>query len=271
MPELPEVQTIVDDLKKKVLDRTFLDVWTDEKKLIKKDFDSFKKEITGARIKNIFRKGKNIVFELSGGLSMLTHLKMTGHYLYDNWNTDDGMNSFIHVKFFLDNGKTLALSDLRKFAKIELKKTEEINKDLKKIGPDPFEINFEEFKKRLARKRKIKQVLMDQELVSGIGNIYSDEILWQARVHPERKAQDLSEEELKKIYDFSKIVLKKALDARGSSISDYRDISGEKGSFGDIRKVYKRAGQPCSRCGTKIARKMIGQRSSHFCPSCQKL
>jgi formamidopyrimidine-DNA glycosylase len=270
MPELPEVQTIVNDLNEQVLERTFLDVWTDEKKIIKKSWDLFKKELRGRKIKNVYRKGKNIIFELSGDYSMLTHLKMTGHYLYDNWNKDDKMNSFIHVKFFLDNNKILALSDLRKFAKVELKKTEEIKKDLKRIGPDPFEINLNQFKNRL-KNGKIKQVLMNQELVSGIGNIYSDEILWEAKVHPEKKVKELSDKEFEDIYEFSKKVLKTALKARGSSISDYRDLEGKKGYYGDLRKVYRREGEECLRCGSKIIRKMIGQRSAHFCPSCQKL
>lgn len=270
MPELPEVQTIVDDLNKKVLNRTFVDVRADEKKIIKKDWEAFEKEIKGKKIEKIYRKGKNIIFDLSEGLSMLTHLKMTGHYLYDNWNKEDKMNSFIHVEFELDNGKLLALSDLRKFAKIELKKTEEIEKDLEGIGPDPFELNLEEFKKRITR-GKIKQALMDQGLVSGIGNIYADEILWEAKVHPEKKVKDLSEKELNGIYEFSKAILRAALTARGSSTSDYRDIAGERGKYGDVRKVYRRTGEPCSRCGNKITSKKIGQRTAHFCPSCQQL
>lgn len=269
MPELPEVQTIVEDLNKKVLGRTFVDVWADEKKIIKKSWDVFKSELIGKKIEKIFRKGKNIIFNLSGGYSMLTHLKMTGHYLYDNYDKADPMNSFIHIKFSLDNGKVLALSDLRKFAKVELKETSKIEEELEEIGPDPFEIGFEEFRKRL-RTGKIKQVLMDQKKISGIGNIYSDEILWEAKVHPEKKVQNLSEKELKEIFEASKKILKTALAARGTSISDYRDTEGKKGSYGDIRKVYRKTGKECPRCGEIIEEKKIGQRSAHFCPLCQK-
>jgi len=268
MPELPEVQTTVLGLKKKVLNRTFVDVWTDTKKLFKNiSFPDFKKEIKGKKIKKIYRRGKNIIFDLSDGLNLLVHQKMTGHFLYDKWENDP-MNSFIRVKFFLDNGKVLALSDLRKFAKIELYKT----KDLKlNLGPEPLEksFNFDKFKNVL-KKGKIKQVLMNQEIIAGIGNIYSDEILWQAKVHPEKDALKLSEKELKRIYKAMKDILKKAVDLGGTSISDYRDIEGKKGKFGDIRKVYRRESQKCPRCGAIIKRKKLGGRSAHFCPSCQK-
>ncbi|OGZ27325.1 MAG: DNA-formamidopyrimidine glycosylase [Candidatus Nealsonbacteria bacterium RIFOXYB1_FULL_40_15] len=272
MPEFPEVETTRKSLESKVLNRTFVDVWTDEPKIIKKDWSSFRKEIIGKKIVRIWRKGKNLIFDLSGGLSMLTHLKLTGHYLYDRWNEKDPMNSFVHAKFILDNGKTLALSDLRKFAKIELKKKEEIEKDLEKIGPDPFQIGSEEFEAKIRKKRgKIKQVLMDQTVVSGIGNIYSDEILWESNVHPERKTADISEKEMQDIYKSSKKILKKALEAGGTSISDFRNTEGIKGKFGEIKKAYGREGQKCFRCSSLIKRKKIGQRSAHFCPSCQKL
>jgi formamidopyrimidine-DNA glycosylase len=269
MPELPEVQTTVLGLKKKVLNRTFIDVWTDTEKLFKNiSFPKFKKEIKGKKIKNICRRGKNIIFELSEDYSMLVHLKMTGHFLYDKWE-EDKMNSFIHVKFYLDNKKILAFSDLRKFAKIELYKT----KDLKlNLGPEPLEKSFTFNKlKGVLKKGKIKQVLMNQEVIAGIGNIYSDEILWYAKVHPEKDALKLTEKELREIYKAIKSVLKKGVELRGTSISDYRDVEGKKGKFADYRKAYRREGEKCYRCGEKIVRKKIGGRSSHFCPHCQRL
>ena len=270
MPELPEVQTTVSGLKEKVLNRTFLNVWTDTEKIFKKpEFKEFKRKIKGKKIKNIERAGKNIIFKLSENCLMLVHLKMTGHFLYDNYDKTDPMNSFIRVKFFLDNNKVLALSDLRKFAKIELHKPGNLSLNL---GPDPItdDFTFEKFKSVL-KKGKIKQVLMNQEVIAGIGNIYSDEILWQAKVHPEKNALDLTEKKLKDIYKAIKEILKKALDLKGTSVSDYRDINGKKGSFGEVRKVYRKEGQKCPRCGAKIIRKKINQRSAHFCPACQKL
>jgi formamidopyrimidine-DNA glycosylase len=269
MPELPEVQTTVFGLNKKVLNRTFIDVWTDAKKLFKNiSFLKFKKEIKGKKIKKIYRLGKNIIFELSGGYFMLVHQKMTGHLLYDKWQ-EDKMNSFIHVKFYLDNNKILALSDLRKFAKIELHKTRSL---ILNLGPDPLEkeFTFSRFK-RVLKKGKIKQVLMNQEVIAGIGNIYSDEILWQAKIHPEKDALKLSDKELKRIYGAMKIILKKGVKLGGTSISDYRNIEGKKGKFGNVRKVYRKEGQKCPRCGSVIVRKKMGGRSAHFCPHCQTL
>lgn len=291
MPELPEVETTVRDLQTKVLSRTFVDVWTDFKKMIKKpgDFGQFKKELKGKKIQKIWRRGKNIIFELSQDYSLLIHQKLTGHLLVGYWVLDNGywkpkekglleekINTYIHLLFTLDNGKMLALSDLRKFAKVELWKTEELknSKELKSLGPEPLEKNFtfEKFKEVLKNKKgKIKQVLMNQKIIAGIGNIYSDEALWAARVHPFKDVSKLKEEELKRIYQALKKILKKAIEVKGESISDFRRISGEKGGFDPLRKVYRREGEKCSRCGTIIQRKKIAGRSTHFCPKCQKL
>jgi len=274
MPELPEVETTVKDLQTKVLSRTFVDVWTDAKKIVKKprDFEEFRKQLKSKKIQKIWRRGKNIILELSEGYSLLIHQKLTGHLLYGEWKKDR-VNTYIHLKFFLDNGEILALSDLRKFAKVELWKTEELLEELENLGPEPLtkDFTFEKFKEVLKDKRgKVKQVLMDQKVIAGIGNIYSDEILWAARVHPFRGVSGLNEGELKRIYQALKKILKKAIELRGESISDYRDPSGRKGKFDKMRKVYRREGENCSRCGTIIQRKKIAGRSAHFCPICQK-
>jgi len=270
MPELPEVETTVRGLQK-VLNRTFVGVWTDSKKQIKMDLAKFKKELKGKKIKKIYRRGKNIIFNLSDDYSLLIHQKMSGHLLYDKWDIKDKYNSYIHLKFTLDNKKTLALSDLRKFAKVELKKTKDILEDLKVLGPEPLEITFNEFKETLkGKKGKIKQVLMKQEVIAGIGNIYADEILWETKIHPFRDVSKLAEQELKDVYKAIRQVLKKALQLGGTSTSDYRNINGKKGTFGDERKVYRKEGEPCYRCKTKIQRKKINNRSTCFCPKCQK-
>lgn len=290
MPELPEVETIVNDLKKILLKRRIVDVWSDTKKLIKQpDFEIFKKQVRELEIINIRRRGKNILIDLSDNFTLLIHQKLTGHLLYGKWTIqknkvvpllhgalDDPMNNFIHVIFYLDNNYQLALSDLRKFAKIILAKTDEIEnlKEIKEIGPDPLDKNFDfkTFKKVIKKQRgKIKQVLMEQKVIAGIGNIYSDEILWWAKIHPLRTTASLTDEELKKLYHYTLEVLKTAIKARGSSVSDYRDPKGEKGSYDQIRRVYRRENQKCYRCGTLIKRIKIGGRSSCYCPICQKL
>lgn len=265
MPELPEVETTVKGLQK-VLNRAFVDIWTDIGKFKKL------KQLKGKKVKKIWRRGKNIIFEFSDGYSLLIHQKMTGHFLYGNWKRDKA-NKYIHLKFLLDNKKILALSDLRKFAKAELWKTQDLIKKLSFLGPEPLSksFTFNKFKEIIKKKGRIKQLLMNQELIAGIGNIYSDEILWQAKVHPFKQAFELTEKELKDIYRYIKVVLKKAVKLGGTSISDYRDTKGEKGSFEKIRKIYRREGENCSRCRTKIKRAKLGSRSTHFCSQCQKL
>jgi len=274
MPELPEVETTVKGLQK-ALNRAFISVWTDSEKIIKKlDFKKFKKEIKNKKINKVWRRGKNIIFELSGGYSLLIHQKLTGHLLYDRWKRDK-VNDYIHLKFFLDNGKVLALSDLRKFAKVELWKTEELlsSKDFRKLGPEPLDesFTFEKFKSLLINKKaKIKQILMDQDIIAGIGNIYSDEILWWAKIHPFRSGAELNEKELKDVYKYIKLVLNRAIKLKGTSVSDYRDIKGEEGQFKKLIKVYQRENEKCFRCGTEIKRVKMGGRSAHFCPFCQQ-
>jgi formamidopyrimidine-DNA glycosylase len=286
MPELPEVQTTINGLVKKVLNRTFIDVWTDIKR-----FESIKRELknlpAGRQVKKVYRRAKNIIFELSENYSLLVHQKMTGHLLYGEWilkdekwqpinnkNLEDPYNRFIHLIFFLDNKKMLALSDVRKFAKVKLYKTEELKKELEKLGPEPLEksFTFEKFKKALEKKSgKIKQVLMDQNIISGIGNIYASEVLWASKIYPEKSVAKLSEKELKSLYKAIKKVLTLAVKLGGESFSDYRKPDGSKGGFDAERKVYKRENQKCKRCKTLIKRIKIGQRSSFFCPNCQKL
>lgn len=285
MPELPEVETIVRDLNKKVLGQKIKDIWSDAAKL---RVERLKSKVIGEEILDVKRRGKNILFYLSGGKILLIHQKMTGHLLYGKWeikgvggnvksllrgSLDEKVNNYIHLIFYLESGWQMALSDLRKFAKaavFDARKAEDIE-EIKKLGPDALEIKFSEFAERvLAKKLEIKKVLMDQGVIAGIGNIYSDDILWQAKIYPSRKSRALSEEELKKLFEAMGNILAKAVKERGTSISDFRDLAGEKGGYGNIRLVYRREGEPCQRCGTKIKRLKIGGRSSCYCPQCQE-
>ncbi|OQX00547.1 DNA-formamidopyrimidine glycosylase [Candidatus Parcubacteria bacterium A4] len=276
MPELPEVETIVRGLQN-VLDRTFFDVWTDSPKQLKKpaSFLNFKKEIKGKKIKKIWRRGKNIIFDLSSGLSLLIHQKLTGRLLVGKWK-EDRVNNFLRFIFWLDDGSMLALSDLRRFAKIELWNTRSLleSKEINSLGPEPLDkkFTFVVFEKRLRKKRgRIKQVLMDQSVIAGIGNIYSDEILFRAGVNPLKKIFDLEENELREIYANVKPVLKKAIKLHGESFSNFRDVNGEKGNFDKEIKVYQRQGEKCFVCGATIECLKIGGRTAHFCPRCQEL
>jgi formamidopyrimidine-DNA glycosylase len=290
MPELPEVETTIRGLKKYILGQKIKNVFSDAPKLVKKpvNFKIFANKITGRKIKSISRRGKNILIILDNNLVILIHQKISGHLLVGKWNVknwqpktkgplSEPINRFIHFLIEFKSGLMLALSDVRKFAKIELwESIEELenSKEFKLLGPEPLDkkFNFSKFKERLAGKKSlIKKVLMDQKTIVGIGNIYSDEILWRARINPFKKTDFLKEKEIREIYKYIKPVLNKAVKLKGESFSDYRTPDGKKGFFDLERKAYQRTGEKCSRCGTKIVRKKIGARSAHFCPKCQKI
>jgi formamidopyrimidine-DNA glycosylase len=303
MPELPEVQTTVNGINEVLKGLLIKDVWTSYgspfhlgKKNIKdkKYFGYFKKEIIGAKIKNAERKGKNILINLSNAKTILIHMKMTGHLMYGKYelkNPDrkleewvpaksesealkDPFNKFIRLVFIFSNGKHLAFSDMRKFAKVLVWSTEDLHchSDLECLGPDPLSSSFtyDIFKKQIGKRQtgKIKQVLMDQTLIAGIGNIYSDEILFEAGVHPASIVKKIPEEFLKKIFRFIKPLLEKGIDFGGDSTSDYRNIRGERGTFQHAHNVYRRTGKSCLKKGCRgmIKRLVIGGRSAHFCP-----
>lgn len=296
MPELPEVQTIVDDLSKKIIGRKITGVWFDAPKLIKKPKAAeLEKQIKGLKITDIKRRGKNILiylnskFQIPNSTILLVHQKMTGHLLYGKWKIDSGKvkslssgimdnraNGYIHVIFYLDNGFQIAFSDLRKFGKIVFDSKEKIenSSDIADLGLDPFDkkFTFEKFKEIISgQKKAIKEALMDQKLIAGIGNIYSDEILWMAKIHPLISAKTLKLLQIKLIYISIIKVLTKALKLRGTSISDFRDAFGKLGFYADVRYVYRKEGEPCPRCKTPIKRIKMKSRSAHFCPNCQKI
>ncbi|MCK9446337.1 DNA-formamidopyrimidine glycosylase [bacterium] len=289
MPELPEVETIVRDLRKEVLHRTFIDIWTDSKNMVKKEtFESLKKKIVGKEIIGARRRAKNILIDLSDNYVLLIHQKIAGHLLFGKWKLEKGhwvsekegpllsdpINNYIHVVFVLDNGKQIALSDARKFAKVELWKKDELeaSEDFLELGPEPLEVDFTfpDFKKLFEKKKgKIKQVLMDQNFISGIGNIYASEILFKVKIHPEEEIKNLNDKDLKDIYEAMRDILAKAIELRGDSFSDFRTLYGEKGGAQDMNKVYQKDGKSCPRCKGVIKRITQGGRGTFFCPQCQ--
>ncbi|HEX8974121.1 MAG TPA: bifunctional DNA-formamidopyrimidine glycosylase/DNA-(apurinic or apyrimidinic site) lyase [Patescibacteria group bacterium] len=276
MPELPEVQTIVNDLQK-ITGDTITGFSTDWPKAIKNvSFQKFQKEIFDQKITDIERFGKNILIRLSSGNALLIHLRMTGQLLVSDIKEKDHREKYskhIHHIFFLKKNKALAFSDIRKFGTIELLNEKELAiKDGTSI--DPFDKNFTP--SVLANilnkkpKKKIKELLLDQSLISGIGNIYASEILFAAEILPTRLAKSLQDNEIKKLHSLIRKVLTKAIKFRGTSFSDYRDSSGKKGSFQKFLKVYGKAGEKCEGCDTIIHKMIIGQRSTFYCPRCQK-
>ena len=311
MPELPEVTTTVNGLKKALKGLTFLDVWTDLDKenpikqfkdTIKdrKFFKKFKKEITGAKTLSVERRAKNILINLSNGQTILIHLKMTGHILVGEYTKvvvkngsprvvswkpkkdgplNDPYNRFIHAVFSLSNGKHMVFCDSRKFGKITMIPTETAHetKHLKHLGEEPLEddFDFNKFKKCLLLKpnKNIKTVLMDQSIIVGIGNIYSDEMLWMASINPESKPVKIPNKNLILLFDSMKEVLNKGIDFGGDSMSDYRNIDGLKGNFQNHHNVYRKNKETCgkNRCNGVIMRKVLDGRSAHFCDTHQKL
>lgn len=285
MPELPEVQTIVSDLNKKIIGDKISGFWSDWPKAIRNvPVKKFEKEIKDGVILGARRIGKNIFIDLSGGKTIYIHLKMTGHLLVKSKAAkgearkyfNEKVNQYIHHIFFLGKNKTLEFSDLRKFGKIILADTKKINelKEIKALGIDAMSPEFTEafFNNLLTKKqnKKIRDILMDQNLISGIGNIYASEILFKAGIIPTRTAKNIDLKERKELYTSIKKVFKKALKMRGTSESDYRDTAGAPGSFQKALKVYRREGQKCRTCDTIIKRIKMGQRSAFYCSRCQK-
>ena len=286
MPELPEVETTVRGLRKTIKGLVIRDVWTDlntkdkrqrESVANPKYFKNFKKEIIGKRILLAERRAKNILINLSGAKTILIHMKMTGHLLYGKYKQDP-INRFIHFTITFNNKEKLYFSDMRKFGKITLLSTKVAHdtKHLNNIGPEPLEKKFTivNFQERLAKKSnaKIKIALMDQSVIAGIGNIYSDEILWRAGVHPERRISKVHDRELKLIFKAIKETLKKGIDFGGDSMSDYRNIYGLPGKFQLHHQAYLRTGEKCRKrgCNGIIKRILINSRSAHFCSKHQK-
>jgi len=292
MPELPEVETIIRDLNKTVKGLKITNAWVDWRKIVREpSYKEFIKQVKNRKILQARRRAKYILIDLSGNKTIIIHQKISGHLLYGKWEiknnipqslvsgplTDDSQNRFIRFILYLNNGKQLGLSDLRRFARVLLADTDKINelKEIKELGPEPLEkdFSFKKFKEIIYRKKgKIKAILMDQSLIAGIGNIYSDEILWYAKIHPLRPIEKIKENELKETYLAIKKVLPMAIKAKGDSMQDYRRLSGELGNYQYQQKVYQMTGKKCSRNdGGIIKRIKIGGRSAHFCPVCQRI
>lgn len=274
MPELPEVQTIVTDLQVLAGDiiTGFSSAWQKSLKQNNSPISAkrFAREITGARIKSITRRGKFIIISLSSGKRILIHLRMTGQLLIKNAPTE--RSKHMHHVFSLKKNGTLIFADVRKFGTLSLISDSFSHPYLATI--DPFDKTFSAARLHEILKKKpkatIKAILMDQLLIAGIGNIYASEILFAAKINPLRTAASLSSEEIKMLHQSIQKILTKAIRMRGTSVSDYRDSSGSKGRFQTVLNVYKRDGFSCKKCATMIASVRIAQRSTFYCPTCQK-
>ena len=273
VPELPEVETVVRGLRAVLPGRRILSV-----RLGKTDFIDdpaiLERDLPGVRIEQVRRHGKFLVLELDSPngaphkLSLLIHLGMTGQLVV--YPAEAPARPHTHVFFALDDGRELRYTDIRRFGRIALVPNASQKNILGELGLDPLEATESEFAAALhARKAHIKALLLDQTVLRGMGNIYTDESLWRSRIHPRRLGANLAPKELRVLYHAVQDVLSEAIRSRGSSISDYVDSAGEQGEFQLKHRVYDREGKNCFRCRTPIRRIIVAGRSSYFCPRCQ--
>jgi len=271
MPELPEVETIVCGLREKLKNLEFSQVEVLLEKCIRGSKNSLLASLKGKKILGVDRRGKNILFHLSNGDTLLVHLRMTGRLRF--LPAPAPKEKHTHVVFsFKSHPCQLRFVDQRQFGKIYLEKKGAGGElgFLANLGPEPLEISVKEFTWRSqARRRAIKPLLLDQGFLAGVGNIYADEALHQARIHPRQQASALREKDLHRLYQALRQILRKAIWAGGTSVRTYVDVRGSAGGFQRSLRVYGRAGEACRRCGATIIRERVGGRGSYFCPRCQ--
>lgn len=270
MPELPEVETIVRGLREPLVGRQFTSVRVGWENLVARPaVEEFKQGLVGQRILGVKRRGKYLIFALSGGGSLIVHLRMTGRLSIKN--SDDELDKHDHLTFELDDGRELRFNNVRKLGRVYL--VDDEDEVVGKLGPEPLDDDFApaDFAALLSRRRgKIKSLLLNQRFMAGIGNIYADEALFAARIHPERKADTLTAGEIERLYGTIRQVLAQGIQNRGTTLSDYLDAEGREGRNQEYLRVFRRTGQPCPRCGTPIERTVVGGRGTYFCPRCQK-
>lgn len=263
MPELPEVETVVRSISPHVLGRTITRAQFSSRLVTRGGLDETARAAVGRTIVAVRRQGKQIFFDLDRGVCCV-HLGMTGKLL---WNVEAGKHTHAVIEFAEGS---LHYQDARQFGRFEFFEALPANFD--RLGPDALGIDFDTFRTRLqARRGQIKTLLLNQAVLSGLGNIYVDELLFASRVHPRTPAHRISEKRLRTLHEKMQKILELAIRHRGSSISDYVDAKGERGGFQDLHRVYGKAGAPCPECGSAIRRVVVAQRGTHYCPRCQRV
>jgi formamidopyrimidine-DNA glycosylase len=277
MPELPEVETVARGLQQRIAGRRILGVT-----LGKTDFidnpEVVEQELPGQEIRRIERYGKFLLLRLkraeqtrgsSCESALLVHLGMTGMLM--PLPAGQPAAKHTHVVLLLDDGCELRYVDARRFGRIAYLAGEVLEEELRRFGADPLEVGLEEFVSRIReRGARVKALLLDQHVLRGIGNIYADESLWKAKIHPAHLGSRLRPSQAQKLYRVLQDILEQAIVMRGSSISDFLDAEGKPGEYQRHHRVYGREGKKCFRCKTPIRRVTVAGRSSYFCPTCQK-
>jgi len=271
MPELPEVETIVRNLSPKLKRLEISSVRLLYPPILRNKCLSFINELKGRKVVGVRRRGKMLLIDFERNLSLLFHFKMTGQFLF--YHREEPLDKHTHfILSFKGQNKELRFRDVRKFGFISCMRTFDASyaDELRTLGPEPLEINFLFFKRLFhGRKARLKSLLINQNFIAGIGNIYADEILFQAKLHPLTPASHLGDEDLKRLLKAMRDVLKNAIAHKGSSIRDFTNAEGRKGNFQSYHQVYGRQSLSCLICGEKIERLRLGGRSSFFCPRCQ--
>ncbi|MFO0704749.1 MAG: bifunctional DNA-formamidopyrimidine glycosylase/DNA-(apurinic or apyrimidinic site) lyase [Candidatus Andersenbacteria bacterium] len=291
MPELPEVESQARDVKHWVVGRPIQEVWVGNKKTVATPgVPQFIKQLKGRRFKKVSRRGKFILMELDGGLTLVSHFRMTGHFRLASLTKSKSAREwyiyppdrFSRVAFKLDRGDVLHYTDIRKFGRLWLVPTKKVQQlpELAELGPEPLDKSFTPDKFATCVRRfsgMIKPVLLNQSCVAGIGNIYADESLFDAAIHPKTRVQKLSDEQLHELVKMVIANLGAAVKHRGSSVGEFTNIKGDAGKHGLYLRVYQQTGEKCQRrrngkpCGGVVKRIVVGQRGTHICPVCQKV
>jgi formamidopyrimidine-DNA glycosylase len=273
MPELPEVETIARSLEPRVKGRVIAGIELLYRPLLRTGGPKALASLRGRPVRRVRRRGKMLLVEFEGGRTLVFHLKMTGQFLF----AKEGSQRDKHVRLVLrfeDGRDELRFRDVRKFGFLLCLEgePERVCGELASLGPEPLEVGLDEFRSILSGRRgRIKSLLLDQTRIAGVGNIYADETLFEARLHPETPASSLKADAVERLYLAMRKILAAAVAAGGSTLADegYRDADGNPGDFQLAHKVYGRTGEPCLVCGTPIAMTRVGGRSSHYCPRCQ--
>ena len=271
MPELPEVETVVRNLRAPLIGHTVETMWHDWERTIHSPApEEFAARINGQTFLAVNRRAKYILCELDHDI-LVVHLKMTGRLYVAAADAIHDADRWVHFKLGLDGGKELRFSDARKFGKVYL--TSDITTITGKLGPEPLEDAFtvDLFRERLqGRKKQIKALLLDQTFIAGVGNIYADESLFRAKIHPMRGSDSLTDDEIIALHGTVRDALNAGITHEGASINWYRKPDGTQGESQNHFYVYGRDGEPCETCGTPISKIRVAQRGTHYCPSCQR-
>ena len=270
MPELPEVETVVRNLRKPLIGHTVTGMWYDwDKTVHSPDPKTFANRVVGQRFTAVNRRAKYILCELEDDV-LIVHLKMTGRLYVAERDATHDADRWVHFRLDLDGDRQLRFSDARKFGRVYL--TADVNTITGGLGPEPLNEAFtpQVFKEQLAgRSKNVKALLLDQTVLAGVGNIYADESLFRAGIHPLRRTDQLTDDEIVRLHGTVRDSLNAGITHEGASINWYRKPDGTKGASQDHFYVYGRDGQPCKQCGTPIEKIRVAQRGTHFCPVCQ--